>query len=167
MELIHKLGIDWKILIAQIINFFILLAILYKFVYKQVLNALEKRSKTIEKGLRDAKESEVRLVEIEDARKIRLAETEREVGRLLEKARHDAEILKKDFVAVTQAQSEDLLRRSRLQIVEEKQRMIEEVKVEVSNFVIALTGKLLQREFSAADQKRLAETIAEESKTVL
>mgnify|MGYP001588456271 CR=1 FL=1 len=64
MELISKLGIDWKLLVAQIVNFFILLFVLYKFAYKPVLEMLEKRSKTIEKGIHDAKASEERLKEI-------------------------------------------------------------------------------------------------------
>lgn len=166
MELIHKLGIDWKLLIAQIINFLILLLVLWKFVYNPVLAALEKRSKTIEKGLRDARESEEKLQEIEKLREARLAQAEREVGKLIEKAKNDAERLKKDLLLAAQNQSEDLLRRTQLQLQEEKQKMIQEVKAAVSTFIIRATGKILEREFSDADQKRLTEAITREITTV-
>ena len=53
-ELITKLGIDWKFLIAQIVNFLVLLFVLYKFAYGPILAMLEKRQKKIEKGLKDA-----------------------------------------------------------------------------------------------------------------
>lgn len=166
MELLTKLGIDWKLLVAQIINFFILLVVLYRFVYKPVLDTLDKRSKTIEKGMHDAKKSEEKLLEIERLREQRLAETSREIGRLLEQAKRDAESVKKDLTAAAQAQADDLMKRTKIQIEEQKQAMIEEVKAEVTMFIVKATGKILEREFSADDQKRLADAITKEMKTV-
>lgn len=167
MELIHKLGIDWKLLIAQIVNFFILLFVLYKFVYRPVLEMLDKRSKTIEKGIADAKASGERLAHIEKMQAERMAQTEKQVGKLLDQAKADAEAMKKDIVAAAHAQAEDLLRRNRIQMEEEKQKMIQDVKKEVTAFIVLATGKLLEREFSAVDQKRLADVIANEAKLSL
>lgn len=167
MELIHKLGIDWKLLIAQIVNFFILLFVLYKFVYRPVLEMLDKRSKTIEKGIADAKASEERLTHIEKMQAERMAQTEKQVGKLLDQAKADAEAMKKDIVVAAHAQAEDLLRRSRIQMEEEKQKMIQDVKKEVTAFIVLATGKLLEREFSTIDQKRLADVIANEAKQSL
>lgn len=164
MELISKLGIDWKLIAAQIVNFFILLFVLYKFAYKPVLNMLEKRSKMIEKGVHDAKASEERLKEIEETRRKVLDEAAREVGKLLEKAKADAEAMKKDLMANANEQAEDLLRRTKALIAEEKEKMTEDVKKEVAKFIILATGKILQREFSDADQKRLADAVALEMK---
>ena len=160
MELISKLGIDWKLLVAQIVNFFILLFVLYKFAYKPVLEMLEKRSKTIEKGIHDAKASEERLKEIEQTRRKILDEASREVGKLLEKAKADAEAMKKDLMAAASEQAEDLLRRTKALVAEEKEKMTEDVKKEVAKFIILATGKILQREFSDSDQKRLADAVA-------
>lgn len=166
MELIHKLGIDWKLLAAQIVNFFILLVVLYKFVYKPVLDMLEKRSRTIEKGIHDAKAAEERLIHIEKLRDEKMNETAKEIGRLLEQARSEAEAMKKDIVATANSQSEDLLKRARLQMAEEKEKMVEDAKREVAAFIITATGKLLEREFSSEDQKRLASAVAQEIKSV-
>lgn len=164
MELISKLGIDWKLLVAQIINFFILLFVLYKFAYKPVLGMLEKRSKMIEKGVHDAKASEERLKEIEQTRRRILDEASREVGKMLEKAKADAETMKKDLMATASEQAEDLLRRTKALVAEEKEKMTEDVKKEVAKFIILATGKILQREFSDADQKKLADVVALEMK---
>lgn len=165
MELISKLGIDWKLLIAQIINFFILLFVLYKFAYKPILEMLNKRSKMIEKAVTDSKASEERLKEIESTRQKMLTETEKEIGKLLEKAKTDAEVMKKGIVAAAQEQGEDLLRRAKAQIAEEKEKMAEDVKKEVVKFIVLATGKILEREFSADDQKRLADAVAREVKS--
>ena len=63
MELITKLGIDWKLLIAQVINFFILLFVLHRFAYRPILKMLKKRTDTIDKSLSDVKQIEKNLAE--------------------------------------------------------------------------------------------------------
>lgn len=166
MELIHKLGIDWKLLLAQIVNFFILLLVLWKFVYRPVLTMLEKRSKTIEKGIHDAKAAEERLAQIEKLREEKMAETAKEVGKLLEAARADAEAMKKDIVAAANSQAEDLLRRAKLQMTEEKEKIVQDAKREVTAFIVAAAAKILEREFTSADQKRLADVIASASEAI-
>ncbi len=164
--LLTKLGIDWKLLLAQMINFFILLGILYKFAYKPVLDLLDRRSQMIEKGMKDAKESEERLMKVAQLEKERIAATEKEIGRMFEKASTDAETVKKEIVAQAQAQADEMLRRTKLELTEEKQRMIEDIKKEVTSLVIALSEKLMRREFSAGDQKRLSEAIIQEMKSI-
>jgi F-type H+-transporting ATPase subunit b len=162
MELLTKLGIDWKLLVAQIVNFFILLVVLYKFVYNPVLNMLDRRSKVIEKGITDAKLSEERLAQIQKMQDEKMAATSREIGALLEQAKVDAEMVKKDLIATASLQAEDLLRRAKVQNAEEKEKMLYEVKREVASFIVDAASKILEREFSHADQKRLAEAVTRE-----
>src|SRR3989338_5782020 len=49
-ELVSQLGIDWKLLLAQGVNFLILLVVLTKFVYKPLMKMVEERRKRIEFG---------------------------------------------------------------------------------------------------------------------
>lgn len=166
MELIEKLGIDWKLLIAQIVNFSILLFLLAKFVYRPVVQMMEKRAKTIEKGVADARASGEKLARIEKLHDERMAQAEREIGTMFEKARADAEGLKKEIIGVAHAQSQDLLKRAELQLKEEKKAMMEELRSEVVSIVISATGRILEREFSSADQKRLMDALSREIKTL-
>ena len=165
MELISKLGIDWKLLIAQIINFFILLAILYYYVYKPVLAALEKRSKCIEESLKHAEQTEKKMKEMEQLREEKIRAAEKEVGRLIEDARSDAERIKKEITDSAHVQSEGLMRQARAQIAEEKEKLVADLKQEITEIIVQATGKILQREFSKDDQKRLLEALSKEMKT--
>lgn len=166
MELIEKLGIDWKILIFQIINFGILVFILTKFVYRPVLNMLEKRSKMIEKGVEDAKKSEALLKQIEEVRMTKFAETERKIGALLTQAKVDAETLKKKIIEEAARQAEDLVKRAKIQVEEEKEKMVEAAKQEVVKYAIRVAAKILEREFTEDHQKKLTDVIAHEMKSL-
>ncbi|PJC36775.1 ATP synthase F0 subunit B [Candidatus Peregrinibacteria bacterium CG_4_9_14_0_2_um_filter_53_11] len=166
MELLYKLGVDWKLLIAQVINFAILLFILGKFVYRPVLKMLETRTKTIEKGIHDAQESEKRLKEAEQTEREQIAEAHRKVGELLDTARSEAESLKKEIVDSARAQSEDMMQKTKVQLREEKEAMLGEARGELSELVLMATEKILKREFTQEDQKRLAEALSSEMKSV-
>ncbi len=50
-DLISKLGIEWKLLLAQIVNFVILFLVLKKFLYKPLLNFMNNRRQKIADGL--------------------------------------------------------------------------------------------------------------------
>ncbi len=166
MELLSKLAIDWKLLIAQIVNFTILAIILFKLVYRPLLATLDKRTKIIEKGMHDAKAAEEKLASVEKMEHERMMETKKEIGRLIEEAKSDAETMKKDILAAAATQSEELLDRARTQIQDEKTAMLAEVKGELVGLIIQTSAKVMGREFSAEDQKRLVGAISNEMKSV-
>lgn len=166
MELLSKLGIDWKVLIAQIVNFAILAFVLFKLVYKPLFATLDKRSSIIEKGMHDAKAAEEKLASVQKMEHERLIEAKKEVARLIEEAKHAAEEVKKDLLATAKKQSEELLERAHAQIQEEKTAMIQEAKSELVQLIVHASGKVMGKEFSAEDQKRLTHAISSEMKSV-
>ena len=56
-----SLGLNVKIFIAQLINFAIVVLVLWKWVYNPIVALLEKRQTTIEKSLKEAKEIEEKM----------------------------------------------------------------------------------------------------------
>lgn len=166
MELISKFGIDWKLLIAQIINFAILLFVLWKFAYKPILKILEERKHKIQKGLDDAKKGEKLLEEMMERETAKMKEAEQRIGKMLEKAQQDAEHMKKEIVTQAHSQAEELLSRAKAQIQEEKDNIVKAVKSEVADIVILALSKMLSREFKGEDQKRLSDAIQKEMQSI-
>jgi F-type H+-transporting ATPase subunit b len=50
MEILNQFGLDWKLFIAQIVNFLVIAYIFKRFLYKPILDALHKRNDAIKKG---------------------------------------------------------------------------------------------------------------------
>ena len=67
-ELFSKLGIDWRLLVAQLANFLILLFVLRRFAYKPLLKLLEERKQRIADGLANAQKAKSNLEEAEKER---------------------------------------------------------------------------------------------------
>jgi F-type H+-transporting ATPase subunit b len=156
-ELLTKLGIDWKLLIAQIVNFLVLLFILWKFAYGPVLAMLEKRQKKIEQGLKDADEAHKKLAESEEKQKEILRKARTEAKDIVEKAHQQAEKAKSEIAAESKVQAEKIITTAKMEIEQEKQKTIAEIKSEIGGIVIAATEKIIDEKIDGKKDKDLIE----------
>jgi len=162
MDLIDKLGIDLKLLIAQAVNFLILLAILTKLVYRPILKLLDKRKKMIEQNVEDTKKIEERLTKIEEEKEKIISDASKKAMEAIEKAKKEAEEEKQKILMNAKKEISSLAERYRAQLQEEKKQLTQEVKAEVAALIIASSEKILRKEFKKDDQKRLEEAIKDE-----
>lgn len=89
-ELFATFGIDGKLILAQAVNFGIVLVALTYFLYKPVLRTLDERAKMVSKGVEDARRAEEKLAgaDEESARIVGAADTE--ASQILASAREAA-----------------------------------------------------------------------------
>ena len=158
-ELFSKLGIDWKLLIAQIVNFLVLLFILWKFAYGPVLAMLEKRQKKIEKGLKDADEAGKKLAESAEKQKEILKHARTEAKDIVEKARLQAEKSKSEIAVEAKAQAEKIIVSAKAEIEQEKQKTIAEIKSEIGGLIVAATEKIVGEKMDGEKDRELIEKV--------
>ena len=156
-ELFSKLGIDWKLLIAQIVNFLVLLFVLWKFAYGPIIAMLEKRQKKIEKGLKDAEDAHKKLEESADMQKEIFKYARIEAKDIVEKAHMQAEKSKSEIAVEAKLQSEKIITDAKAQIEQEKQKTIVEIKSEIGGLVAAATEKIVGEKMDSEKDKKLIE----------
>ncbi len=163
MEALGKLGIDGRLLIAQIVNFAILLFLLHRFLYKPLLAMLEKRRETIEKSLQEAKSIEQRLASIEEKRHEEIARARSEAHQIIEKATEHATA--KSAALLTRAKEEvgAVVTQAREKIRGEKQQMMHEARQELSTLILASVQTILE---DVSDEK-LSARLTKEALTKL
>lgn len=147
-ELLTSLGIDWKLFIAQLINFSILLFVLYKFAYKPVLKILEDRTKKIEKGLADAEESGKKLKEIEEKEKAVLVKAKKQANDIIKKAQEQADVNKAELIKMAQVESDKIIEKAKKVASEEKDKMMSEVKSEIASLVAIAVEKVIDEKMN-------------------
>lgn len=162
MELLAKLGINWQLLIAQVVNFLIVVGVLGFFLYKPILNLLDARTERIRKAMEDAKHIENEMKELEARREEEMKKLDRESGEYFERIRKQAVVLQEEMLASAKKEAEATLKNALKRIDEERRLMMEEVLRTVNSVVIRMTEKLLEREFTPADQERIARSLVAE-----
>jgi F-type H+-transporting ATPase subunit b len=143
MEVLAKLGIDWKLLIAQAVNFIVLLWVLRRYAYRPILRALEARTKKIEQGLSDAAQSQVKLQEIVEEEKRVMAAAREEARDILSKAETSAKERDAHMLRETKGKIDKMITEADSHLAEEKARLVREAKAEISDLVIKVTERVL------------------------
>ncbi len=145
-QLIHNFGIDWKLLIAQAVNFFILLALLKKFAYGPVLEILRKRKVRIEDGVRFAYEAEEKLRESGLLQEAILKDAHKEALSIVGASENTAKKRKDEIITESNEKVKIIIADARQAIEEEKAKIGDEVFREAKDLVrlgiMKVLGKL-------------------------
>ncbi len=156
-EIARTFGVDWQHLIAQIISFCIVCALLYKFAYKRVLTMLEDRRKEITEGLANAEKIKSELARTEAQRQEVMATANANAMKLIDEARAAAARVQERETQKAIAAAEQIIVKAREAAAQDHARMLAELKREVGRLVVetaaTVTGKILTPE----DHRRLAE----------
>ena len=152
------LGIDGGIFIAQLVNFFVVLLVLWKFAYKPLIKMLDQRSERIEKSMRDADHVEKRVAALEDERKEVVAEARAEAAKVMELARTDAEVLKIDLIEKAKREVERVVANGKGQLKSDQEAMMREARKEMIEIAVSAAKKILSE---SVDEKKSA-SLAEE-----
>jgi len=167
VELLDKLGVDISLLIAQVVNFAILLGILSYFVYRPLLNLLDTRRTRIQRAMDDAARIEQQTSEMEKIRHLELKKIDSECGVYMERIRKQAETVEQEILARAKGEAEALLHTAQKQINADREQLFQDVMQRTSSIVMRITEKLLQREFGDADEKRILAAIERDLPTLL
>jgi len=164
MEILGKLGVNGKILLAQIVNFFLLMYVLKHFLYQPLLNIMREREKKIKEGVRNADKAERRLSEIEENAKKQLEKASQEADRIIEKAHVEGEGHKNDIIREAREEVRMLREEAKANLQKEKERIISEVREETGEIAIQIAKKIIKEKITAEDRKRWIKEMEEEIK---
>jgi F-type H+-transporting ATPase subunit b len=155
MKIFSAFGLDIKILIAQLINFGILLFILWKFAYKPMFKMLDDRKKKIETGLENAALAETRLKEIGEEEKKVLHEAKKEAAKILDDARILAEESRKRNIDKTKEEIGQLINQEKESMRQEKAEILKSINREVADLVMATVEKVIEEKMSGQKDEEL------------
>jgi F-type H+-transporting ATPase subunit b len=153
-------GVDWPHLLAQIVSFGIVCAVLYVLAYKPILRILDARRQQIASGLANAETIKAELARIEAERQEVLMKADAAGKQLIEEARAAAARVQAEETRKAIAAAEQIVVRAREATERDRALMLTEVKREVGRLVLQTTAKVAGRVLTAEDQRRLAEETA-------
>lgn len=163
MEILAKLGIDWKLFVAQIVNFVILLWILRRFAYRPMLTFLEERTERIDQGLKDADAAHMKLGEMERKEKAILAQAKQEAQKILEKAESSGKQQYEMMLAAASADVKRLTDQVEASMAIEKAKLLSDAKTQLAELVVLVTEKVLQEKI---DEHKDSELIQKHLKSL-
>jgi len=144
-----------KSLIVQFVNFFILLFILQRLLYKPFLAKMQERTTAIRTSLDQAQAARAEAVRQQDENETKLRAAYAEAAAIREQAIKEAAEESRAHIATAQAQARKLVDDTKAQLDAEIRRAREELRREVSDLAVAVAEKLVRRTLHEDDHRRL------------
>ncbi|MBI3559892.1 F0F1 ATP synthase subunit B [Candidatus Gottesmanbacteria bacterium] len=151
----EKLGIEPSLLLAQIINFGIIVLVLTKLLYKPILGMLEKRKKEIEEGLAITERMRQEEAKLEARREKLLSEARKEARIILEDAKkqgHDAE---REIVASAHKEAAEIIEKAKREAGATHEVLEGDIRRESVELAAGMAKRLVASILSPGDQHKL------------
>lgn len=140
---------------ATLVTFAIVLAILGKVVWPKILGALEDRQNKIRAEIQAAEDARKQAAAALERYEKSLAEARAEAQQLIEKTKAEQSTLAADLRARADAELTILRERAQRDIEAAKKQAVSEIYTQAAVLATDLAAKILKRELSAADQRRM------------
>lgn len=153
MDILKDFGINPILMVAQIVNFLIILYVLKRFLYKPVLEVIKKREHSIKEGLKQAEEARVLMEKTAVREREVIKKAQEESRKLLEETRKQRDEVLKATEESAQKRAEQILGEAKKQITFETSRAQKELSMKVSGLAIEFLQKSVAELFSKEDQE--------------
>ena len=159
---VEALGLNLPQLIAQIVNFFVLLVILRLVAYKPILRMLDERKQKIAEGLNAAEIARAEAASAQANIQAQLDVARKEGQEIVANAQNIATRIQADAREQSTKDREASLERARSEIQMERDRAIADLRGEFADITVKAAEKVINQSLDRqAHQRVIDETLAE------
>lgn len=160
-DLLKQFGIQPVLLIAQIINFGILVFVLTKFLYKPIIRAIDARRSKIAHSLKQAEEIEKKRSEIQVQIERDLADARSQAEDIIAQAKKGADSKRNELLAQASREAESIVAKAKIQQEREREQMEAEIENRVGDLAVIVARKVISHLDQKTIESHLQSAVAE------
>lgn len=147
--------INFSIIIATIINFILLLAVLKHFFFDKVKNIITEREENITNQLDDAEDEllKARRLVVENEKILNNAKNE--AKKIIEQEKYKAEKIYQEIVNDAQGEAKVILERAKVEIQREKEKVEYQLKQQAIDLALELSKKVIEKNIDEEKNREL------------
>ncbi len=160
------LGINLPTLVAQIINFAILLGLMYLVAYKPIMRMFDERSRKIKESMEQTEFIKEQAAHAEEEAEKRIEEAAKEGQEVVVRAVRTGEEVRREAQQEARQEAESLITRARTEIQRERDDAIDELRKEFADLTILAASKVIDRSLDKEAHRQLIDKVLRESTTL-
>lgn len=160
------MSIDWFTFAAQLLNFFLLVWLLSKYLFKPILKTVEERSQKIKKNLEESAMREEAACKEKELLSQKLEAFEREKEKLLSQAIEEAKRERERLITAAREEYDSLRASFQEELKNEKEAAASELRDNIENEILALTRKALEEVAHTSLEGQIAEVFLQKIGTM-
>lgn len=161
-----ELGISLPTLLAQIVNFAILLGLLYLVAYKPIMRMLDERSRKIKESMEQTEYIKEQAARAQAEAEKRIAAAGAEGQEIVVKAIRSGEEMRQKTAQEARQEAETLIARARAEIQRERDQAIDELRAAFADLTIRAAEKVIDRSLDKEAHRQIIDKVLEESTTL-
>lgn len=146
-----------------LVDFLILLAVMYKFAFNPVKNMLAQRSAAIQKDITTAEEMKKEMEELKADAEAVLVEAKKESQAIIVQAQQNAESLKSSMIAETEQEIAALKAKAEKDIADATEAARQQLREDAANLAVLAAEKLLERSITEEDNIKFVKQFVNEA----
>ncbi|MDX9834724.1 MAG: F0F1 ATP synthase subunit B [Desulfobulbus sp.] len=151
---------DWFTVVAQLVNFLILVWLMKRFLYKPILNAIDSREKLVAQRLADAKTQRTEAEQERETFRQKNEAFDEQRDELMRTAKDEAKEERLRLLEETRQAADDLRRKRHEALVSEQQSLHEEIIHRTRDEVFAIARKTLADLAGATLEERITDAFS-------
>lgn len=155
MEILNEFGVKPILLLAQIVNFFILLFLLKKFLYAPILKVLQERKEKIVESIANSEKIQLELKKITEEYDKKLQQATKESKKIIEEATVSASKIIEEAHGRAQVDIDKMIIKAEAEIKSERDKLHQEIRSELADLVSLGMQKVAGKILSEKDKKDL------------
>ena len=166
MEGFGGIGINWQWLLAFVINFVILLALLGIFLYKPVLKMVDERSNRIKESMEQAEATREEYARAREEVQKQINRAREEGQALIAQATQIGERVREEAGEKAVQEAQALVDKTRVELERERDKAIDDLRREFADISIMAAEKVIKERLDKEKHRRLIEQTLDESTTL-
>lgn len=159
-SILQAFHIDWKLLIAQVINFALVVGVLGFGVFKPLMKKMTERSQMINDGIDNATQAKQSLLAAEKEYQAIVATAKNEALGVIKNAQEQASRIEREAVEAAQEKVKDVIARGKIQLAEMKLQTLADARESLADLVVAATEKVIKVKLSdKVDEKLIKDSL--------
>lgn len=156
-DLLSQFGIDWRLFVAQLLNFLILLWILRRFVYPPLVKLLRERHERIERGVAEAEEASQAKVRAQAQAEVLRREAEANAQQIVADALRTAEEHRHASVLKAKEEAAAVVAEAKRRLADEGRAAVAEAEAKLADLVVAAAEQVVGATMTAPHQRKVVE----------
>jgi F-type H+-transporting ATPase subunit b len=162
--LFDGLGINWGLLVAQIINFGLLFVLLWIVGYKPILRMLDERSRKIKESMEQAEMVKAQATKAEEELRKQIEEGRKEGQEIVARAMKTGEELRAKAQLEAKKEAEGIITAAKTEIQRERDEAVSEIRHEFADLTITAAEKVIDRSLDKQAHRDIIDKVLEQSK---
>ena len=150
--------------VPALIAFLIILAVMAKLVWPQVLSMMDERERRIAESLDEAEKTKQKAIADREASDALVTDARRQAADIVLAARKDAEAERQRIVAAAHTEAEEIIAKAHANAEEERRAIFADAAAQIADLSVSVASKIVERQLDEdGEQRRLIERYIKEA----